>query len=217
MSHLPPPNRDSRLAAIAMAACCLLGLLALLHHPARRGGESAAAAELLVSVNAGVHASMLVLALLLSACLAQYTQHRGWSRLWPRTGFLLFATGALAACFAGLINGFVAPDLMQALPGPAAGGDEVVRAAMWAGNQRLMALCGFCLAAAVACWSLDLWREPGRRGLALAGLVLAMAEIVWQLWHGSRFDVPAMQLFWGWLCLACGLFAWVMLRTPAKA
>lgn len=200
-----------------LSAACLLGLLALLHHPVH-GDSQASIGGAILPLNPLVHASMLAVVLLMVACLAQYTAVRGWHRLLPRTGFLLFAVGGLAGCFAGLINGFIAPDVMQYAPTSAGedAGFGAVRVALWAGNQRLVALAGSCFAAAVACWSLDLLRSPGRRGLAGSSLFLAVAEVAWQWNIDSRFDVGAMQVFWLWLCLACIPWGWVLFAGGAE-
>jgi hypothetical protein len=204
------PN-ESRLAAFAMIATCVLGFVALLHHPTGESIHAAGDPATKLALNSLVHAGMLAITLVLTACLAQYTGDRGWGRLLPRTGFLLFAAGAIAACGAALVNGFVVPDLMRS--GHA---DETIGAALWAGNQRLMAFAGFTFAGAVGCWALDLLRTPGARVFAGIGLVLAVAETIWQLHIGSRFDVHAMQGFWVWLSAACVLFAAVMLRRAGN-
>jgi hypothetical protein len=203
-------RHESRLAAFVLIATCVGGFVALLHHPTGAAVHAATDPGPMLALNGAVHAGMLAIVALLAVCLAQYTGDRGWHRLLPRSGFLLFAAGALAAGGAALVNGFIAPDLLRA-----GDDDAAVRAALWAANQRLMAVAGFALAAATGAWALDLLRSPGLRVFAWIGVALALAEVVWQIRIDSRFDVHAMQGFWLWLSAACVPFAVVMLRRPA--
>jgi hypothetical protein len=211
----------------------LLGSIGVAHHPIFHRADAASAGTFaqISTLNTVVHAALIMVMLVIALCMAQYSAMRQQQRAQgdlvnpssalTRSAMLLFGFGTLALCFAGLINGFIAPDLMNASasdmanPAYAHPAQPLLLRACWVANQRLMALGGFSFAAAVALWAWDLLRHtPQHRSLGWLGLALALAEVLWQLAQSSKFDVRNLQLFWLWFCVWCGISAWVMLRAP---
>jgi hypothetical protein len=207
-----------RSSGAAMIAGILAGTAALAHHPVldhARAGSAAAALRMVDGVNAWVHGAAIAATVLLAACLATYTQLRGWQRALPRSAAVLFGVGAVLMVQAGLIDGFIAPALIR--NGAIAAGADPIARLLWASNQALTVLASTCIAAAMALWSLDLLRNPPvRRVLGLIGLVLAAATAVVLVRADGSIGVAQMQLLWALIGGWCLLPALVLVGSAQR-
>ncbi len=214
-------RRATLLAAAPIAGGVLLAMLALALHPHVRG-QTDAAAELheLASLSLRdrlVHGTLLLLLGALLAGLVNYALWRGLRRGTVVAGLVGFSVGIGGLIVAGLIDGFLLPDLVARFAGAQ---PAVQRAAM-----TTLGACGIAvnvfatfgvvaLAAAMVAWSLDLVREGGESrvagnvGFGAAALTLAllatsggaltphalMVMLVAQgVWYGWIFALPARR------------------------
>ncbi len=207
-------RRATLRAAAPIAGGVLLAILALALHPHARG-QTGAAAELhelaLLSLRDRlVHGTLLLLLGTLLAELVNYALRRGFTRRPVVVGLVGFSVGIGGLIVAGLIDGFLLPDLvarfLDAEP-------AVQRAAL-----TTLAACGIAvnvfatfgvvaLTCAIVAWSLDLARDGGESrvaanvGFGAAALTSAM------LATGGRDPSPhalivmlgAQGVWYGWI------------------
>lgn len=207
-----------RSSGAAMIAGILAGTAALAHHPVldhARAGSAAAALRAIDGVNAWVHGAAIAATVLFAACLATYTNLRGWQRALPRSAAIVFLVGTVLMVLAGLIDGFITPRLIR--NGAIVASADPIARLLWACNQALTVLASACIAAAMALWSLDLLRNPPvRRILGLVGLVLAAATAVVLVRADGSIGVAQMQLIWALIGGWCLLPALVLLDSAPR-
>jgi hypothetical protein len=227
----PSIDRNTqKYCAIALMACALLGAAALLHHPTladHRTDQVAQAMHKIARVNSIVHGVMIGVLGLLSLCFHQYSVARQTApRFLPASAAICFHFGAFSLMLAGLINGFVVPDVIQSSALPVAWPAEQLQAIMavlWSVNQHLTSLGACWITLAIAFWALDLWRSETKRDevsssatrdrqkrVAAIASVVALVMTVGLLQSGGQFSVRTIQYFWLGLCIWCGLAALVL-------
>ncbi len=215
-------NNTQKYCAIALTGCALLGSAAMLHHPSLRGhaGEDLAQAMRgIANINRMVHGVMIAVIGALTLCFWQYSASRQASnRFLPASAMICFGIGALSMMMAGLINGFIAPDVihssaMQDLPTASI---KPLLMLLWSCNQHLTVLGAGWIALAIGLWAIDLWRSSGKRGISIFAGILSLVMLTGLLVSGGHFDVHAMQVFWLAFCLWCATAAWLLWQNSTE-
>ena len=211
-------QRQSALAGALLVGGTLLEILAMAHHPSVRTPDIAAALQQIAQLgrlSGWVHGVALAALLCIAYGLLEFALRRGWSRAWIRAGSIAYAAGVLTMIGAGLVSGFILPDLVASTPH--------VSLTDLAINAQLLVLCRVlnqscanfatvAIAAGILCWSADLLAERGWPRLLgclglLAGGVPAALLITGNLllnvhgmsavvWLQALWNVAVAALLW---------------------
>lgn len=167
--------------------------------------------------NTFVHGSLVTLLLVMGGCLLWLRDVLGASRPLVRAGTVAMVVGVAGNVAAGLVNGFIVPNLAARYVGV----DEAGLEAVWP----VMALCrevnattarvglvGLSLSALL--WSCVLAGVPGwRRWVGVGGVICGLTPLALHAGEHLDIDVPGFRLFvliYGVWCVLAGvvLVAW---------
>jgi hypothetical protein len=166
----------------SIAGAVFLAIVALALHP-HLSGHAGPQAELrqLDSLGARdrlVHGTLLLLLGVLLTGFASYSLHRGLSRLPVLAGLVSFALGIGGLFAAGLIDGFVLPEIVARFVAASTAAQDAAVATIAAAGVAVIVLSMFGIVAltiAIAAWSLDLARDVGESRIAgIVGFVSAL-------------------------------------------
>jgi hypothetical protein len=213
-----PLQSQSTFPGAILVGGTLLEILAMAHHPSVRTADLAAALQQIAQLgrlSGWVHGVALAAMLCIAYGLLEFAVRRGWSRAWIRAGSIAYAAGVLTMIGAGLVSGFILPDLVASTPH--------VSATDLAINAQLLVLCRVlnqscanfatvAICAGIICWSIDLLSERGWSRLLgylglLAGAVPAALLITGHLllnvhgmsavvWVQALWNVAVAALLW---------------------
>jgi hypothetical protein len=197
-----------RIAGWTLVVAPLVSIAVLGHHPfvSSGGSDILPAIAALAARDRVVHGVLIGLFLAMTCAFAVFSMRLGFGRPWVVTGFTLFAAGTAITIAAGIVDGFVVPDVANhyaPLSGPAV-----------ESGLQLLRLCAYLVqdctrvgfaatSAGVLFWSVELLHLPerptklsGAFGLltALAGWV-ALA-LVGSFSHANIVPVFACESIW---------------------
>lgn len=155
-----PSRSGDRLAGALMIGAAVLSVAAMAHHPTGAAAQG--------GFTRFVHGTLIALTFVLLAGFARFSARRGWHSFAVMTGFILFAAGVFCVVIAGLINGFVVPELHEWGDVP-----PDIATLCWELNQTFAYASAFAMSGAFVLWGADLLRRggPQDRWLGIAGLL----------------------------------------------
>jgi len=168
-----------------IAGAVLLAIVALALHP-HMSGHAGPQAELreMGSLSARdrlVHGTLLLLLGMLLTGFASYALRRGFTRRPVVAGLVSFAVGIGGLFAAGLIDGFVLPQIAARFVAASPAAQNAAVATLAACGVAVNVLTAFgivAMAIAIAVWSLDLARDAGESRIAgIVGFVAAALSV----------------------------------------
>ncbi len=168
-----------------IAGAVLLAIVALALHP-HMSGHAGPQAELreMGSLSARdrlVHGTLLLLLGMLLTGFASYALRRGLTRRPVVAGLVSFAAGIGGLFAAGLIDGFVLPEIVARFVAASPAAQDAAVATLTACGVAVNVLTAFgivAMAIAIAAWSLDLARDVGESRIAgIVGFVSALLTV----------------------------------------
>jgi hypothetical protein len=214
-----PEPRHVRVAGWVLLVTAVLSVVIMAMHPTSGTHDHAEFVDRMgrgVPGNTFVHGSLITLLLVMGTCLLSLRDMLGPSRPVVRAGTVALAVGLAGNMAAGLVNGFILPNLAERYVGI----DEAGLEAVWP----VMALCrevnattarvgivGLSLAAVL--WSCVLAGMPGwRRWIGVAGMLCGLTPLAMHAGEHLRVDVPGFRLFVIIYGVWCVLAAVVLVR-----
>jgi hypothetical protein len=205
--------KPSPIAGALLLGATLLEVIGMAHHPSVHTPDVAAAIQQisrLGQLSGWVHGVIATAMLCIAYGLMEFALRRGWSRPWIRAGSIALATGVLVMIGAGLVSGFILPDLIALTPH--------VSALDLAINAQLLVLCRVlnqscanfatvATCAGILCWSIDLLRERGGlRVLSLLGMFVGILPALALIFGSLQLNVHGMsEVVWGWALWHAGV------------
>ena len=171
--------------ATQIAGGVLLGIIALALHPHLSGHPSRQAAlREMVTLSVRdrvVHETLLLLLVALLTGLTNYAVHRGFTRRLIVAGLVNFAVGIGGLFAAGLIDGFILPEIVARFVSASATAQNAAVATLTVLSVAVNMCTTFAIVAmaiAIAAWSLDLAYYPGESRIAgIVGFVAAAVTV----------------------------------------
>ena len=212
-SSVPTLRSPSHSAAVILVGATLLEILAMAHHPSVHTQDIAAAVQQIAQLgqlSAWVHGVVLTAMLCIAYGLLEFVLRRGWSRPWIRAGTIAYAVGTLAMIGAGLVSGFILPDLIALTP-HASPIDLAVNAQLLVLcrvlNQSCANFATVAISVGISCWAIDLSRERGAlRLLSLLGLLVGILPAIALISGWLRLNVHGMsEVVWLWAAWNCAV------------
>ncbi len=192
----------------------LLAVVALALHP-HMSGHAGPQAELreLGSLSARdrlVHGTLLLLLAILLTAFASYALRRGLTR-WPVVaGLVTFAIGIGGLLAAGLIDGFVLPEIVAQFVDASPAVQDAAVATLAACGVAVNVLTAFgivAMAIAIAAWSLDLARDVGESRIAgIVGFVSALLTVLVLVEGGPSLSAHTLIAV---LCVQGVWYVWI--------
>lgn len=203
-------------AARWVAGAVLLAIVALALHP-HIIGHPAAQAELREIVTLGardrlVHGTLLLLIGALLIEFVRYALRRGLTRRPVVAGLVIFCVGNCGLLAAGVIDGFILPELAARFVAASPGSQVAVITTLTACSVAVNVLTGLALIAmaiAISAWSLDLAYDPGESRVAgIVGFVSAALTIAVLVMSGPSLNpnsliavIGAQGVWYIWIAL----------------
>jgi hypothetical protein len=202
-------HSNPRAAAVALFGASVLYLLVVALHPTHGAGGSIHG----ISIAALIHAVALAAGPLYLFGVLVAAQRQGLDRSPVLLAVVFYAVGAVIGTFGPAINGFVAPQVLQARGEPAQA--ETLHAvgdlAFWIAQAAVSVHFAF-IATAFLLFAAG-WTGSGRLGQAVRawGLLAGAGLLAWQVAGTGRIDVHALAAMvlavGGWHVLL-GLWLW---------
>ncbi len=205
-------RRGSLRIAGLIAVALLIPIVALALHP-HVGGHAAPHVILEQMDGLGmrdrlVHGTLILMFGALLAGFANYALHRGLTRLPVLLGMVSFAIGVAGVFAAGLIDGFLVPEIAVRFAHAAASAQDAALVTLTACGAAVNVLTTFgfiATAIAIGAWSFDLVRDPGEpRISAIVGFISAAITIVVLISRGSSIKPHAL------MAIVCAQGLWYM-------
>ncbi len=215
-----PEPRHVRAAGWVLLVTAVLSVVIMAMHPTSGTHDHAEFVDRMgrgLPGNTFVHGSLITLLLAIGICLLWLRDLLGPNRPLVRAGMVALVVGLAGNVVAGLVNGFILPNVAARYVGI----DEAGLAAVWP----VLALCrevnataarvgivGLSLSALL--WSCTLAGVPGwRRWMGVGGVLCGLAPLAMHAGEHLRVDVPGFRLFvviYGVWCVLGGvvLIAW---------
>ena len=202
-----PPDATSALRSNRYVGFCLAGAAVLLVtlmalHPTSGAHDSTEFVKRVgrgVPGNTFVHGSLITLILFVATCMLALRDVLGAHRLIVRAGLVALVVGTAAGAAAGLINGFIVPNVAARFMDADGGQIDALRPVLVSlreANASCARLCVVGLSLAAAAWSVCLLRMPGwRRVAGCCGLVCGLVPLALHAAEHLRMDVPGFGLF----------------------
>ncbi len=197
---------DGGPAGMAIVLSALLTVVAIAHHPVGAGVSSADVLASLVrsaSMDRLVHGVILAVLLLSVFGFCVFAMRRGLQRPAVLGGLIAFVAGCAALAQAAVIDGFLVPAVAEhARPDAAAAALLMLRTPALA-IQSFTFVGIVAVSAAIALWSIDLFRSGGAaRAAGVAGALAALAMLWTMALHVNRLNphtlgvIVAAQAIW---------------------
>ncbi len=190
--------------AALIGASVMMGLVMVTHPTVSAHGLSEAIEEIEreARVNAFVHGfAIFAVGVLIFGTLG-VCDRLGWNRALTRAGFVAYVSGALGACIAGLMNGFVVPRVLMGFAEAEGAELELARVAAASASQIHHAaspLSVYGLGLGVALFSIAMIMERGAgmyvRVVGALGIIGCGAPMVLRLAGQLTLDVQGYGLF----------------------
>jgi hypothetical protein len=191
---------------MAIVLSALLTVVAIAHHPVGAGVSSADVLASLVrsaSMDRLVHGVILAVLLLSVFGFCVFAMRRGLQRPAVLGGLIAFVAGCAALAQAAVIDGFLVPAVAEhARPDAAAAALLMLRTPALA-IQSFTFVGIVAVSAAIALWSIDLFRSGGAaRAAGVAGALAALAMLWTMALHVNRLNphtlgvIVAAQAIW---------------------
>jgi len=175
-------------AALIFGWVAYIALMAV--HPTHLGGPSLGHVDL----NDAVHWTALLNLPVLALGYVGMAQRLDLSRALPLLGLCFMMFSLVAGMSAGTLNGLVMPEVLRSTAGL-----EALRDLVWWTNQAFSAIHYALAAIGTGLFGLAWMRQPGGRGLGIAGVMIAAGFLIWLatgLWrpdvHGALIVVLAI-------------------------
>jgi hypothetical protein len=219
-----PEPRHVRVAGWVLLVTAALSVVIMAMHPTSGTHDHAEFVDRMgrgLPGNTFVHGSLITLLLMMGTCLLWLRDLLGPSRPLVRAGMVALTVGLAGNVVAGLVNGFILPNVAARYVGI----DEAGLEAVWP----VMALCrevnataarvgivGLSLSALL--WSCALAGVPGwRRWIGVGGVLCGLTPLAMHAGEHLRVDVPGFRLFVMIYGVWCVLAAIVLVRARPGA
>ena len=189
-----------RLAGISLVVAAVLEVFAMAHHPTITTPNILDAIQQITrfrQLDALVHGVLMALLLIVLYALSEFILRRDIFRPAIRAGLIAYGCGVLVMLGAGMVSGFVLPEVLGLTPHTSATDLDI--------NLQLILLCRalnqscanfatVALSTGIIFWSYDLLRrETGwRRALGTAGLIVGIIPAIALIIGLFRLDVQGM-------------------------
>jgi hypothetical protein len=182
-----------------------IGLMAV--HPTHPGGPSLGH----VTLNDAVHWTALLIVPVLAAGYVGMARRLDLSKPMPMLGLCFMAFSLFAGMVAGTLNGLVMPEVFRSAAEQETSADslEALRHLVWWTNQGFSAIHYTLAAIGTGLFGLAWMRQPGGRGLGIAGIAIAACFLVWLATGQWRPDVH------GALVVVLAIGAWTIAAALA--
>lgn len=188
-------NSKAGSAALIFGWLAYIGLMAV--HPTHLGGPSLGHVDL----NDAVHWTALMAMPVLACGYVGMARRLDLNTPLPLLGLCFMIFSLFAGMGAGIMNGLVMPEVMRSAAEQETSPDslEALRHLVWWTNQGFAAIHYALAAVGTGLFGLAWMRQPGGRGLGIAGVAVAAGFLVWLatgLWrpdvHGALIVVLAI-------------------------
>lgn len=199
-----PGRQSNRYVGIVLAILSLLSIFAMLHHPSVSSSDIQQQVEELnreSSLNALVHGTLIAIVIVISFCLTRYAQNRNLNEVSILFGLSAYWLGTSAMVVAGLMGGFIIPQLAEIYLQASSAQLEVFKGLQtlsWLINQNFAVLGSICWCAAMFFWAFDMLKQDNLVR-AFGSVTLAMGPLL------------ALSLVAEWLLLTVNGMTLVML------
>lgn len=196
---LPPLRLNAPVYGVLLTVTTLLALIIVAHHPVADLHDRAQGLQNLVAIGAvdrWVHGALIAIVLLWAVGFSGFAWRLGIEHPAVMAGWLAYIVGGVFVVLAGLIDGFIVPDLADRLS------DQVAHPAAY----DLLALCGIAnqaltklglvfMAVGILMWGHALMHHRGlARLMALFAMLTGGVSAAFILTSPERIDVHT--LFW---------------------
>jgi hypothetical protein len=210
-----PAARTVRFAGWTLVTAAVLSVLIMAMHPTTGTHDHAEFVDRMgrgLPGNTFVHGSLITLLLVMGACLLSLRDVLGAHRLLVRAGMVAMVVGIAGNVAAGLVDGFILPNVAARYVGVDEAGLAAVKPVIVLCRETnataaRVGLVGLSLSAVL--WSCVLVGVPGwRRWIGVAGVLCGLLPLAMHAGEHLRVDVPGFRLFvtvYGVWCVLAGV------------